>query len=152
VTSSYFGGSGADDMMSVTVNDDTVATCVGVSYSNNLPVLNAYQSTYVASGDGFAVRYKLSETWSSNAVIQDSKFNDSKIYPNPANSIVNVHSETSISEVLIRDVNGSIVKTFFVSNSNNVTFDISNLSAGLYFVAVYSEDSPISVQRLIKTE
>jgi hypothetical protein len=151
VTSSYFGGSGADDMMSVTVNDDTVATCVGVSYSNNLPVLNAYQSTYVASGDGFAVRYKLSETWSSNAVIQNSEFNNAiKVYPNPADETVFLTCETRIEKCYMTSMTGELVVPDAQVSESRVSFNTSSLNPGMYFVHVQTFSGTVTEKVIVR--
>lgn len=136
VTSTYIGGSGADDLMNVTVNSDTVATCVGTTYSNNLQVLNPYQANYVASGDGMAVRYKLSETWSSNVVFEDSKFEDSKIYPNPASETINIQSSTPIEFINVFSLDGKLVISVSGNNSTSVAMAIHTLSESVYVVVV----------------
>lgn len=153
VTSTYFGGTGTDDIMSITVNADTLATCVGVSYSNDLPVLNPYQPNYVASGDGFAVRYKLSETWSSSQIFENSIFeNPVMMFPNPASDVINIQSQSEITQVELLDIEGAVVMTYSVDALHNATIDISGLSAGIYFVRIYSNDSEMSTKKLVKAE
>lgn len=152
VTSTYFGGTGLDEMMSITVNSDTLATAVGVSYSNNLPVLNAYQANYFASGDGFAVRYKLSEIWSSSAVPAELLTEDSRIYPNPASLNVVITTSFAMEGVEIVDINGSVVLNNFTQGVLTTTMDISSLSAGIYFVRAYANDGTAVVHKLMKAE
>ncbi len=153
VTSTFFGGSGADDIMSITVNADTVATGVGFSYSSNLPVLNPYQANYVGSGDGFAVRYKLSETWSSNETFENSIFEDSnKLFPNPASEVVNIQSHTLIIRVELVDIYGSVVLTNTIGATFTISIDIRTLPAGVYFVRTYTNDGEVSTQKLIKAQ
>lgn len=157
VTSTFFGGSGTDDIMSITVNADTVATCVGVTYSNNLPVLNAYQANYVASGDGFAVRYKLSETWSSNGTFEDlipiaMGIEDLKIYPNPASANLNIATSFPMERVEILDVNGTVVLNNPIQGVFATTMDLGSLPAGIYLVRVFSNETNVLTQTLIKSE
>jgi hypothetical protein len=153
VTSTYFGGSGVDDMMSITVNADTVATGVGTTYSSNLPVLNPYQANYVASGDGFAVRYKLSETWSSNEVFEiPNSENTFVVYPNPASTFLYVHGQTSIEQIDIFDMTGKVVLKLSVTSGSNITIDISGLSDGIYFVQLLTADGVSSASKLVISE
>ncbi len=153
VTSSYFGGSGADDMMNVTVNDDTVATCVGITYSNNLPVLNPYQANYVASGDGFVARYKLSETWSSNSIIQNSESNHSVlVYPNPATTLLHIRSVSTMKRIEIIDINGTIVQQHLTVNSSDAALEIQNLQPAVYFVSIWMSDGSTEIQKLVISE
>ncbi len=150
VTSTYFGGSGADEMMSITVNADTVATTVGYSYSNNLPVLNPFQSNYVSNGDGFAVRYKLSETWSSNSVIPDSEIlrTDLEVYPNPANEYATLVSSEVIKACTVFSIDGKLVETEVHLNGKQAFINLNGLTSGIYFVNVVTEGN-LSTLKLI---
>lgn len=62
------------------------------------------------------------------------------VYPNPTNSIVNIkvsNDELSINGVEVFSINGNIVKN---KNSivNPYSFDLSNLSNGIYILRIYS--------------
>jgi hypothetical protein len=148
VSSTYFGGSGADDIMSITVNADTIATCVGVSYSNNLPVLNSYQSNYVGNGDGFAVRYKLSETWMSNSIPDGSEFEDLRIYPNPGSTKATVQSIFPINSCRIYTIDGQIANATVDVSGSETSIGLDGLAAGIYMVII-STNNGDSILRLI---
>lgn len=61
------------------------------------------------------------------------------IYPNPTERLINITSQDSkISNVSIYDFKGNLVY-FINSNDNNVSVEVSNLAAGIYWVEVHSE-------------
>lgn len=59
----------------------------------------------------------------------------SNLYPNPTNGIINIESETSQGLLQITNLNGQIVKTFDIPNSNN-QFDLSDLQDGNYIAFI----------------
>lgn len=69
-------------------------------------------------------------------------------YPNPANDILNIQAEGSISSIEIMNVLGQTLLTS-KGNSNREQIDISGLSAGNYFVKVVVGDVG-SVLRIVK--
>ena len=63
----------------------------------------------------------------------------SKVYPNPTTSIVNVELEKNISaDVLVYDVNGKLIISDFIYNSNFKSIDFSLLNQGNYFLHILS--------------
>ncbi|MBV1923868.1 MAG: CotH kinase family protein, partial [Flavobacteriaceae bacterium] len=72
-----------------------------------------------------------------------------KIYPNPANTNINIdfsnefESNISIHDILGREVYNS------TNNSSNVNIDVSNLSSGLYMIRLYSNTYNISKKIVI---
>jgi len=69
-------------------------------------------------------------------------------YPNPANNILNIQADGSISSIEIMNVLGQTLLTS-KGNSNREQIDISGLSAGNYFVRVVVGDVS-SVLRIVK--
>ncbi len=57
------------------------------------------------------------------------------LYPNPTNGIINIESETNEGLLQITNLNGQIVKTFDIQNSNN-QFDLSDLQDGNYIAFI----------------
>jgi hypothetical protein len=88
--------------------------------------------------------------------VNENELKSFKIYPNPSNTYVNIEFEKglllSINAVVLTDVTGKVVLNINPKNLNNsnnlVTFDVSKLSKGVYFVTVNSEDGK-QVQKLI---
>jgi hypothetical protein len=73
--------------------------------------------------------------------------NQIKIFPNPANHIINVSTTHHISAIEILDASG---KRVFDSKSNLLNqFNISALNNGFYFLKIYSNTQLLDVQKLI---
>lgn len=72
-------------------------------------------------------------------------------YPNPANNVVNISNNDNITltNVAINDINGRTVKTMKVNNLSEVQMDVTELSAGVYFMNI-DTDSGIAVKKFIK--
>ena len=75
------------------------------------------------------------------------------LYPNPANSILNLKFESNTSsnlKVEIISLDGKKVKSASLSNYENTQVDISNLSQGVYLTNFYSSNVLIASKRLVK--
>jgi len=77
--------------------------------------------------------------------IEDDDNIDVNIYPNPSNNHINIETQDLVKNVAIYNLQGVRVKETTKINA----IDVSNLSAGLYFVEVSTEKGR-SVQKLIK--
>lgn len=154
VTSSFLGGSGADDAMFITINSDTVATVVGTTYSNNFPVsAGCYQPNYVSNGDGFVARYKISEEWSSNAVFTHSMTENSiGLFPNPATDAFNIQSTITVTRIEMVNAQGEVLSANEFDSMHECSVDISGLPVGVYFARIYTSDSRVQTQKMIKAE
>ena len=63
--------------------------------------------------------------------------NDFSVYPNPASSYINIHAKNSIHLIAIKDMEGRTLKSFTSNNSSeNISINVSGLSAGLYLLQV----------------
>ncbi len=73
------------------------------------------------------------------------------IYPNPSNGIVHIvnSNETKSSNIIVKNVHGEIVASFYNNVIYDFTINISELKAGLYFIELYNEKSR-SVIKFIK--
>ena len=78
--------------------------------------------------------------------ISDNNESRTTVYPNPATDVLNVLSENVIRQVEIYNVEGQLVK-FSDGNVENIA--ISNLTEGLYFVKVIT-DNGTSTHKIIK--
>jgi hypothetical protein len=74
------------------------------------------------------------------------------MYPNPANSTVNIQFNTAVAEtvlVSIYNLQGKLVSmSSTISNASKMTFNVSNLSQGMYFVELKGESFKV-VEKLI---
>ncbi|QTY27520.1 T9SS type A sorting domain-containing protein [Flavobacterium sp. CS20] len=105
------------------------------------------------SGDGgsidsFGVELCYEETLS----VDDNVISDFKIFPNPNQGQVNISLNQSLSQDLnleVFDLNGRSLKTFEVNPSvNQFRIDLSDLSSGIYFVSLKTQNSK-AVKKLI---
>ena len=71
------------------------------------------------------------------------------VYPNPVSDRLYIETETEVEEVVVYDLFGRRQVTETPSRQGNVTVDVSNLSNGVYFVKVVTENGEI-VKRFIK--
>jgi hypothetical protein len=58
------------------------------------------------------------------------------LYPNPANSIINITSEEQISAIIVYDIAGRKVLTKNNINLNKTELNVENLMSGAYFVNI----------------
>lgn len=73
-----------------------------------------------------------------------------KIYPNPTTSFAQIEfNDNSYKTVVITDLNGKVVRTLSVSNSNILQIEKENLNAGIYFINVRYSDNSMSKAKLI---
>jgi hypothetical protein len=75
---------------------------------------------------------------------------DFTIHPNPAKDILNLNSKSELSEVVISDIKGSIVKRVSLNGSFNSSIDISTLNNGMFIISVKTIDGKTSVGKFIK--
>jgi hypothetical protein len=73
--------------------------------------------------------------------------NEIRVFPNPANQIVNVASEAG-SVVGLYSITGSLVEQK-TAGHENVTFDVSGLSQGIYLIRVLQNGVPVSKKLMV---
>ena len=78
--------------------------------------------------------------------IDDNSLLDFSVYPSPTTGILNIGSETTITQIEIYDQFGQLV----LSNSNQNTIDISSVSQGFYFFKLKDENGNIGTQKVVK--
>jgi uncharacterized repeat protein (TIGR01451 family) len=74
---------------------------------------------------------------------------DFVMHPNPAESILNINSETSLNTVRIYDVIGKSILEVQNFNSSSKTIDVSELSSGIYFVEVTTYSNAKTTKKLV---
>jgi hypothetical protein len=103
----------------------------------SLPTVNSIPNEF----GGFKVTTSLSEI----NTIETS----TAIFPNPTSDVINIQSEDIIKEVNLIGVNGEIAKNI-IANSDNITFNISNLSSGMYVLHINTDNAMITRKIEIK--
>ena len=72
--------------------------------------------------------------------VGDINKSDIKVFPNPADSTININSKIPLDRVEVYDVLG---KLMFSESKNTKNLDVSSLKSGLYIINIYSESNKI---------
>lgn len=77
-----------------------------------------------------------------------------KLFPNPATTAINIDvpAELSSFDVIIMDIEGSIVSQTSYVNGGLKTIDIANIASGVYSVSIVSDGARVMNARLVKSE
>lgn len=121
--------------------------------------LNPEYQVWIGNGYGGA---GTSGTWSNivvtlngvvdnTASVNDFFANNISIYPNPTSDIFNLASTTStIESIKLTDLNGRVVKNINVNSLSATEVNISDLTAGMYFVTVQTDNGSGSTKIIKK--
>jgi len=90
----------------------------------------------------------LNDIWGLLSISQET-LNQVSIYPNPANSVLNLENLEGVKTVIVSNVLGQNIITNNVSNVN-MTINISDLKTGIYLVTLISENGLARTERIIK--
>ncbi len=71
------------------------------------------------------------------------------IFPNPTSDVVSIQSEDIIKEVNLIAISGETVKSI-QANSDNLTFNVSNLNSGIYILHINTDNAMITRKIEIK--
>lgn len=120
------------------------------------PVLNQAAFVWIQDGtpslNGMAVfnaEYSMYDAIKNN----EEKYFDFKIYPNPANNIVNIEIDNNEKEniyIEIISITGKILKTENIQAiSKTISIDITDIPAGIYICKAFGSKNKYSQQKLI---
>lgn len=152
---SFKNANGCADFVSLLDNDTDpyiYSRSKEVNIGNQLTVVGARGNAYLGVKGEKMIRCK-------KQVIQKEKFvKDHNLYPNPAHDNLtlefNWKNNKANNIVYIRDNSGKTViaeKTIVEKGFNNFSFDISNLSGGIYNVEIVAESGEsIPLDRFVK--
>lgn len=76
--------------------------------------------------------------------------NNVKIFPNPIKNTFNVQTDEALKSIMIISTDGKAVKKFDDLLSGVQSFNISDLSRGLYFVKFVAKDGSVFTKKIIK--
>ncbi len=81
--------------------------------------------------------------------VEDINKNDANIilYPNPVKNVLTIKTSLTIEKLEVFNVSGQIVMSESISSK---TFNMSDLSKGVYIVKIYQENDVVSTKRFIK--
>ena len=109
-------------------------TCLFLENNTNL-IITEYGGNSVRRLSNIALSYN---SFNSNSL----KFS---LYPNPANSILNIDLANELQSVEIYSLQGQKVLS-----STSKQFNVSDLSSGMYMVRVQDTDGGVATQKFVK--
>lgn len=71
------------------------------------------------------------------------------IYPNPANNVININSEKTITKISLTDLNGRTVNEMNYNHTTHAVLDVSALAKGIYLMQVDNENGTVT-KKIIK--
>ncbi|MCQ2351360.1 MAG: family 16 glycosylhydrolase [Paludibacteraceae bacterium] len=121
-------------------------TYVGGDYDKSITEEKMYVDyvrVYQDPADGGSLTDKTSPCVPSDAedVLADNSID---VWPNPASDIININSESVISEVYVIDYSNKVVATFDNISNKNASINISDLNNGMYVLMVQTNNGIVS--------
>jgi len=127
-----------------------------------LPTPNVVEYTWWRNGMKIPVLKIVAQNVGGTETITSIEFKDKKrdfasiennevkfsVYPNPANDMIKIILPEANQKIEILDISGKIIYQSENNNLNELNIDVSNWTAGLYILNVYSDHS-IQTQKLI---
>lgn len=96
----------------------------------------------VGKFDNFIARASATDTLLGLDEISAPFANVISLYPNPANDLLNIRmSNASLTSIEIVDINGRTVNSMALNNVSDVQVNVSDLSAGIYMINIYSDNN-----------
>ena len=127
----------------------------GLPSGADFPIGTTTNTFTITDLAGNAVMCSFDVTVDENLSVAESSFSNSiHLSPNPTKGLITINSVTNVSleSIVIADLNGRVLQT--TTNigqlSEGRTIDISNLSAGMYFIKLQDIHNNSVVKQIIK--
>jgi hypothetical protein len=137
----------------------TSAASNGYSWSNQATTqaitvaASGSYSVTITDGNGCSnVSVPTVVTVNDCAGIEENSNNTFVVYPNPANETINV-TFSNLSDngtVQLFTAEGKVIESKEISNSMTATFDVVNLTSGVYYVVITSDNGRVSQKVIIE--
>ena len=134
------------------ISDSEMSTIITVAEKHHTYSAYAKALLYLYTGELLVTPLPdLSQSIASRSIAKKAKQDGIDVYPNPTTDIVSVLNIdlSDKFEVSIFDINGRLVLSSFVSTDQN-DITLTQLTAGLYNIIIYKEDSVIYQDKIIK--
>ena len=124
-------------------------------FSPSLAGLGTYTLTYKYTDSNTcsdsAMHNVTVEQCATTAMNVFNSLNEIAIYPNPVISDLQIVASGAIKKITIYNVAGNQLRAFYLEkNTTKLSFNISDLPAGIYFAEIYSTDNTHIVRKVIK--
>lgn len=124
------------------------------------PEVNAIAITYAAELDTLKAWIATRLTWLDANIpgtcwpevpsgITERSDGEVRIYPNPAESVLNIVSQQAMEEVRLYDMQGRMVRSLMISHQRSFELDVSELNTGLYMLEVLDTEGIRSVRKVM---
>jgi hypothetical protein len=127
----------------------------GLASGSDFPIGTTTNTFTITDLAGNSVMCSFDVTVDMNLSVSENVFSNSiKLSPNPTKDMIVINSVTNISidQIIILDLNGRTLQT--ITNigqlADGKTIDVSNLTAGMYFMKLQDSDSRVAVKRIVK--
>lgn len=80
---------------------------------------------------------------------EENAFRNIKLYPNPTNGLINLDNLPIMSELIISNMQGAIIKTL-KSTAREQSIDVTDLHSGLYFLTIKNNTTRLTKKITIK--
>jgi hypothetical protein len=88
--------------------------------------------------------------YENNTAVSDIKFDTNvTMYPNPVQDKLRVNAEQIINQIIVRNLVGQTIELVKVDNTET-TLDLSQLTAGNYFVTIKLVNGRFTTQKIVK--
>jgi len=137
-----------DKLQNIWIKTDSITNAYDIEGEPLVMAYEAYQNNKIAWGEKYTFAYE-----KTSVGIQTLSSTPVAVYPNPNNGVFHVKYESEAGnpvEFIVKDVYGRIVqkiKTF--TNTTLQKFDLSEESAGIYFLEINTERNRL-VKRITK--
>jgi hypothetical protein len=111
-------------------NGDTFSNTASIYYDYNAPISTNIESTII--------QVLVNQTFVS--------FENFSVSPNPVKEVLNIYSSDvrTVDTIFIYNSLGQLMK--HISNPSNLSFNVSGLSQGIYFISILSENVKTSIK------
>ncbi len=75
--------------------------------------------------------------------------NEICIYPNPANELLFIETDTPMLGLMMYNVNGSLIYSSFSADQQKARIDVSQVQKGLYFIRIEFENERFQTQKIV---
>lgn len=96
------------------------------------------QGINVTDDDLFIAKESEKLQMGTKKFVEQSEDFQSNIYPNPAFGLVQISATNDISKIEVISPNGNLLKSFGELNGKEISLDLENIKAGVYYVKIYS--------------
>jgi len=119
--------------------------------SNDVALVDIYCSSSFSEDESYVTGSMLSvDNFLISGFAGVHEFNfEAKVYPNPANDILNIELTDNVESVLIIGMDGKVISETKM-NSHSASIDVSSLNDGIYFYEAISSEGKVVRNSFVK--